>query len=445
MTTAEQWYNQAMGEMATKLLVRKTSRAYKNVYVRFCKWVKDNLPPQEQVDGVYITRSNVDQFFSRHVVNCYGLKATTSRIAVALQWFYSNVENPGGPEFIVKNTHVKECISIQQDYHKAGANDRHAGSDPHKGLKDLMPEEDLRKIVTHMHQYRHDWGSLAMSFTWGTNAGVRGASSRKLTLCDLNMSRGFGPVRKGPRSRTLMLVLRKGDIHKDNHTTDKQVSVWRHRDYLLCAAFSSALHVIDTLRGNSTINFYHAQKKQRASWWNVPLIDYETLSQESSAMKEVYAATDVEACKVTHNRTQAVQRAGSEGLAPWQVNTFTKHLLNKFHTSYQSESDKEACKVMAGFSKSEAHLVPEEYLTMPWDIKLLIGLLIPKYPQWLQEAASVQGDKSSCCRHFLNDIIPFLVEVLVQDGIFFISDFPNHPMSQYLKVRVSSMLGFFPM
>ena len=100
---------------------------------------------------------------------------------------------------------------------------------------------------------------------------------------------------------------------------------------------------------------------------------------------------------------------------------------------------------MAGFSKSEAKFIPEEYLTMPWDIKLLIGLLLPMYPQWLQEAASVQGDKSSCCRHFLNDIIPFLIEVLVQDGIFFISDFPNHPMSQYLKVRVSSMLGFFPM
>ena len=316
MTTAEECYAIAINRMAARILIRKTSQTYKAEYVKFCKWVRDNLPAEEQVDGLYLTRSNIDEYFSRFVVNRYGLKATITRIACSLQWFYTNVEQPGGPKLIVKSTLVVECISTQQDSHKSSARERHSGVDPHKGLKDLMPEEDVKKILTHMHKRRNDWGSLAMSFTWGTNAGVRGASSRSLKLKDLNMSRGFGPERKGPRSRTLMLVLRKGDIHKDSHTTDKQVSVWRHRDYLLCAAFSSALHVIDTLRANPTINFYHLNKKEPASWWNFPLIDYETLSQESLAMKEVFAATDVEACKVTHNRTQAVQRAGSEGLAP---------------------------------------------------------------------------------------------------------------------------------
>jgi hypothetical protein len=443
MRTAKEWYDRAMCKMAARLLIRKTSRTYQNEYKMYCRWVRDNLPTEELANGRYITRSNIDAYYSRFVVHRNGMMPTITRIAPALKWFYTNVEEPGGPDFILKNTHVKECISIQQDNYKSGANDRHAGVDPHKGLKDLMPQDDLRKIVSHMHRRRNDWGSLVMSFTWGTQAGVRGASTRKLTLCDLNMSRGFGPVRTGPRSRTLMLVLRKGDTHKDNYTTDKQVSVWRHRDYLLCAAFSSALHVIDTLRANPTINFYQEEKKERASWWNVPLIDYETLSQESSAMKEVLASTGVEACKVTHNRTQAVQRAGSEGLAPWQVNTLTKHLLNKYHTSYQSEADKETCKVMAGFSRSEAHFVPEEYLTMPWDMNFLIVALLPMYPKWLEEAASLHGDKSSCCRHFLNDILPFLVEVVVQDGIFLISEFPNHPMSQYLKVRVSSMSCLF--
>jgi hypothetical protein len=441
MTTAEQCYDTAMSKMNARLLIRKCCNTYKYEYIKFCKWVRENLPPQEQAGGQYITRSNIDEYFSRSVVGRFGLRATISRTAVSLQWFYTHVEQPGGPQFTVRSTSVAESINIQQDNNKAGADERHAGVDPHKGLKDLMPEEDIKKILTHMHKRRNDWGSLSMSFTWGCNAGVRGASSRKLTLCDLNMSRGFGPVRKGPRSRTLMLVLRKGDTHKDNHTTDKQVAVWRHRDYLLCSAFNTALHVINTLRENPTINFKHLDKKERASWWDFPLIDYESLDQESSAMKEVLAATEVESCKVTHNRTQAVQRAGSEGLAPWQVNTFTKHLLNKFHTAYQSESDKEACKVMAGFSKEEAHFIPEEYLKMPWDMHVLTRLLLPGYSRWLIEAASPLGDKSSCCRHFLIDILPFLVQVLVQDGIFLIADFPNHPMSQYLKVRVSFFLS----
>jgi hypothetical protein len=30
-------------------------------------------------------------------------------------------------------------------------------------------------------------------------------------------------------------------------------------------------------------------------------------------------------------------------------------------------------------------------------------------------------------RKFLNQVLPFLVEVLVQDGIYLVRDFPNHP------------------
>jgi hypothetical protein len=32
-------------------------------------------------------------------------------------------------------------------------------------------------------------------------------------------------------------------------------------------------------------------------------------------------------------------------------------------------------------------------------------------------------------------MLPWFVEVLVQDGAFFIHSFPNHPVSNFLKVR----------
>lgn len=425
-------YNAAIATMTLVTSTRKTNKTYVGEYKKFCKWCMDELP-HEDLPG-YISRANVDAYHTRAIIYRSGNRNSVMRVAVGLQWFYANVEQPGGPAFAVRSTVTANCINMQQDRHKSGANERHGGVDPHKGLKDLMPEGDTKRIVTHIHKNRSDWGSLSMSYTWGVNAGVRGASSRKLVLCDLNLSRGFGPEREGPRCRTLMLILRKGDVHKDNHGTDKQVACWRHRDYLLCSAFNTALHVINSLRANDSINFLHKEKKKRASWWDYPLIEYDTLSQESAAMTEVFLSTGVESSKLTHNRTQAVQRAGSEGLAPWQVNTFTKHLLNKFHTSYQSESDKEACKVMAGFSKDEAHFVAEGHLTLPHPLHLMMRMLLPNYARWCAEAASTYGDKSTCCRKFLGDILPYLVEVLVQGGIYFIRDFPNHEMSNYLKV-----------
>jgi hypothetical protein len=61
-------------------------------------------------------------------------------------------------------------------------------------------------------------------------------------------------------------------------------------------------------------------------------------------MKQIYAATGIKSCKVTHERTNAIQYAGSEGLAPHQINSFTKHILDKLHRAYMAESDKEVSR-----------------------------------------------------------------------------------------------------
>ena len=90
--------------------------------------------------------------------------------------------------------------------------------------------------------------------------------------------------------------------------------------------------------------------------------------------------------------------------------------------------------VMAGFSKKEPYFVPRALLKLPFPVETCIAYLLPNYGVWCVQQFSPMGDKSETCQKFLNRIIPFLVEVLVQDGIYLIRDFPKHPMSLYLKV-----------
>ncbi len=54
---------------------------------------------------------------------------------------------------------------------------------------------------------------------------------------------------------------------------------------------------------------------------------------------------------------------------------------------------------------------------------------------WKRQANLAKGNTFSCCRKFLNKVIPYLVEVLIQDGIYLIRDFPNHTMLNHLKVQ----------
>jgi hypothetical protein len=134
-----------------------------------------------------------------------------------------------------------------------------------------------RKLLRHIYERRSDWGPASFCFTWGHNAAVRSGSSRKFVLADLRTSRGFGPEREGPLSRALMLVLRKGQVHKDNFITDKQVCCWRHRDYLLCSTFATSLQVIHKLNQlGDGINCFHYDKAERCPWWDEELIDWNT-------------------------------------------------------------------------------------------------------------------------------------------------------------------------
>jgi hypothetical protein len=79
-------------------------------------------------------------------------------------------------------------------------------------------------------------------------------------------ARGIPKTLTDPHRKTLgRKGLRKGDAHKDRSDMDKQVGVWQHKNYLLCSVLNTALHVIDNLRKDTTINFCHVDKKKHAT------------------------------------------------------------------------------------------------------------------------------------------------------------------------------------
>jgi hypothetical protein len=82
---------------------------------------------------------------------------------------------------------IHDAIRRQQTYHKNVSKEKYQNVDSHKGLRDLMPLEDTIKIVTAIYLHSPNAPDLAFSYLWGTNAGVRRASSRALTLKDFKI------------------------------------------------------------------------------------------------------------------------------------------------------------------------------------------------------------------------------------------------------------------
>ena len=283
MPTAAELQAEALEKSIKTLLEQPLpDTTYVNEWKLYQSWVVINRDAHNLDPAVgrakHITRKNVDAYYLHVVVDKDGNKNTANRVCSALQWFANYREHPAGG-FVVKSPTVEHCVAVQQAKFKTGVSSTDkAGTDPHKGLKDVLPESDRRTIMDHIYDKRNDdWGPASIQFSWGQNAAVRSGSTRNFVLSDQKLSRGLGPEREGPNARALLLVLRKGRVHKDNFSTNQQVCCWRHRNYLLCSVFATALHVISKLvKLGNDINFYHRDKSKRADWWDVELVDWNT-------------------------------------------------------------------------------------------------------------------------------------------------------------------------
>lgn len=96
-------------------------------------------------------------------------------------------------------------------------------------------------------------------------------------------------------------------------------------------------------------------------------------------------------------------------------------------------------RVMSGFRKQETRFVATEHVDFPALCQkqyLTDGLnfLIPHYQRYVDEYNSEDGDHGEAARKMLFHIIPYLVETVLQCGFYFIRDYPEHPLSNLLKV-----------
>ena len=264
-------------------------RAYKGEFQRYKKWLaKQTGLQQEPVLSV----ENVETYFADAVANRPGKPKTVDKWVAGMQYYIDRA--PKGPHLPAGfkcryNEAIKTALMSQKIRNIASGGTANPGSDPHKGLKDQIRTADRNKLMNYIYNHRLDWGQASFSFTWGLNAGVRGASNRRMNYSDLNMSYGFAPpcateARDDGNRAALILILRSGDRHKDRHDTDEQVAVWRHRRYKECSVFATAAHVLWSLSTNNTLNFKHLDKKKPAPWWEIPLLNWDDYNGTSVSL-----------------------------------------------------------------------------------------------------------------------------------------------------------------
>ena len=312
---AREMIHRATAANKTVMGREETNRAYQAEYRRFNKWVRD----QPALTSPILSVVNIEAYFSNCVAGHRGKSSTASKWVSAIQHYVD--KEPKGqhlpPGFRLReNWIVALALASQKVIQKETGGTGNPGGDPHKSLKDNRRQADRNALMKYIYANRQDWGPAAVSFSWGLNAGVRGASNRSLTYCDINLSYGFAPPcandnHDDGNHAALLLIICSGEQHKDRHETDQQVACWRHKRYKECSIFATAAHLVWAISGNNDINFKQPNKKARGSWWDIPLIDWEHYSETSNATEQIFRGAGVTtSTNKTHHRTAALQHGG---------------------------------------------------------------------------------------------------------------------------------------
>lgn len=126
-------------------------------------------------------------------------------------------------------------------------------------------------------------------------------------------------------------------------------------------------------------------------------------------------------------------------MTPDEVKSMSKHKVDNFDRSYACQVSIPVCCCLAGFlPKKEEYYVPRATIEIPQTLSLehLTAILFPDYTEWKGEIESEHGDKSKGAEHFFYEIIPFFVQCIIQDGIYWIQKFPRNPAVQLLLKRL---------
>ena len=116
--------------------------AYQSEFNRYVEWVLSQ-PDLGTPAAPFLTRNNVDHYFTRVIAIRKGSRNTIRRVMNSLDWFGTHREHiSASPKFKSISPVVEQAMTTQKSFNKLAGGTGNPGSDPHKGLKDILPESD---------------------------------------------------------------------------------------------------------------------------------------------------------------------------------------------------------------------------------------------------------------------------------------------------------------
>jgi len=427
--------------------VLKPDTTYSREWTKFKVFIDQKR--QEKIvplpHDLYLTRDNVDLYFSTVIRDRECVPDSARRVVSALQFFANREEHVtaiGQPEFNVESPIVKQALEAQKIRYGEAVASR--VTDPHKNLPtDVLSQDEYKRIHLGIIP-RIDWDDFQWTYSICDATFVRFASAKILTFADIKLDVAHGPEAQqhgigGSMNKSMISYVLRSGKHKDRHKHTQVVGVWRHRLWYRCNTGALAMSMLSRFNlGEDEINFYGGAGADAPSWWTKRiLLRWKTYAPAYHAFNTLLTQLGISWSKVTHLRKSGMDHAGSLGVDDEHTGSMSKHKKGDKQKRYVPQLNAKVMLVMAGFRPNETYHIGRMNVPRPNNMSLedAIDKLFPKYQTWMAQVESGNGDKSDAAKDFLQRTIPFLTHVILQDGIHWVKHFPHHTVSLILKQK----------
>jgi hypothetical protein len=152
---------------AAIMLMSECDGTCRSEHKRCCEWVQSQAALVAP-EAPFLSRDNIDHCFARVISRCAGLVNGMTRVVNALECHAAKAEHVGAmPAFVVRSPLVESALALQKVFNVENSGAANPGSDPHKGLKDVLPESSQLTHMRHIYGERDDWRSSGLNFTLG--------------------------------------------------------------------------------------------------------------------------------------------------------------------------------------------------------------------------------------------------------------------------------------
>lgn len=449
-------------------LPRRVDPTYDREIANYKQWVEQQGLPLQ--NGKYLTNIYVDLYFSEVQQTRLVTANTGRRVVSALQHYADTVEYAGAAErFDVDSPTVKAMLVCQKQ--NKTRHELQITKDYHVKLpvKNLTYNEKSQIVRYVLQSNKPYWSDFLTTWNACNAMFCRVDTMRKIKLSDIFIDFGHSVagVKQDPTyefdNRMIGLILRP-HIHKERAEKTRVIGAYRHKDPYMCFTGSLAMNLFVFFHEQQDINFHDenynimngiTSETMRCrdtnyiepKWSKIELIrTWRNHGAANASYTQVLDANNLKWEKVTHMRKSGIESASAAGLDAQSIGTMSKHQSergsSKMNTVYVTELFPPVLLWAAGYDKNDINSYnnPRTRLQLPIiDNDDVLHAIFPKLEQWKAEQRDENGDNRECAEHFVNVVLPFLAMVVIQDGIYWIHDYPQSLPSRLLQERMRAV------